>query len=323
MTDFLRTQGVLSLGSRLRALSDQLFKEGDLVYKRHGIPMHGRWFPVISLVSLSEKPISVTYIADQTGFSHPYVSTQAQKMIKLGYLQDERCTKDERRRLLSLTQKGEELIEQARPVWDNFKKVACASVENSGSDFLDAVERFEKEIKLRPWSQEVNKLMHDEVVIIDYDPQYKKDFARLNIEWLEKYFSVEAVDQEYFDFPEKKILQKGGRIFFAKLSNQIVGTCALFHEGDGVYELAKMGVNQSYQGKGVGAKLIEHSVACFKSMQGRELFLETHSSLQTAIRLYKKHGFVDQGHRKPGSVYARSEVYMVLDSVPKIKSFRK
>jgi len=314
MTDFLRTQGVLSLGSRLRALSDQLFKEGDLVYKRHGIAMHGRWFPIISLISLSNEPISVTYIANETGFSHPYVSTQAHKMIKLGYLKDQRCKKDERRRLLSLTSKGEMLIEQAKPVWDKFKKVAFASVENSGSDFLDAVERFEKEIKIRPWSQEVNKLMHDDVEIIDYDPQFKKDFARLNVEWLEKYFSVESVDQEYFDFPEKKILQKGGRIFFARLGNHIVGTCALFHEGDGVYELAKMGVNNTYQGKGIGAKLVKHSIQSFKALGGTELYLETHSSLQTAIRLYKRYGFVDQGHRKPGSVYARSEVYMILEN---------
>jgi len=153
--------------------------------------------------------------------------------------------------------------------------------------------------------------MEQEIHIIDYDSRYKADFANLNIEWLEKYYKVEQVDKDYFANPEKKILNNGGSIYFAKIANKIVGTCALVHESDGIYEIAKMGVTSNFQGKGIGAKLLQHCIDEYKNKNGKELFLETHHYLQAAIRLYERFGFVNQGHRKPGSVYERSDVYMI------------
>jgi putative acetyltransferase len=41
------------------------------------------------------------------------------------------------------------------------------------------------------------------------------DFARLNIEWLERGFTVEPHDREVLGDPEAHILAPGGRILFA------------------------------------------------------------------------------------------------------------
>ena len=63
--------------------------------------------------------------------------------------------------------------------------------------------------------------------IIAYTPQYKKDFKRLNVEWISTYFTLEPHDLEQLDDPEGYILSKGGKIFFAKKDDDIIGTCAL------------------------------------------------------------------------------------------------
>jgi len=92
--------------------------------------------------------------------------------------------------------------------------------------------------------------------IVDFDPCWRDDFARLNVDWLERWFVVEAVDREVLGDPETHILANGGRVLFALLraadgSERAVGTVALKHEGEGVYELTKMAVEEGHRGAGV------------------------------------------------------------------------
>jgi putative acetyltransferase len=78
-----------------------------------------------------------------------------------------------------------------------------------------------------------------EIEIIDYQPDFKDDFKRLNIEWISRYFVLEAPDLEQLDDPEGSILQKGGRIYMARLGEQIIGTITLKKYNKTVYELSK------------------------------------------------------------------------------------
>ena len=51
--------------------------------------------------------------------------------------------------------------------------------------------------------------------ITGFDPRWREDFARLNLEWLRRWFVVEAFDEEVLGDPERHILADGGRILFA------------------------------------------------------------------------------------------------------------
>ena len=150
--------------------------------------------------------------------------------------------------------------------------------------------------------------------IVDYDPRWRADFARLNLDWLERYFVVEPIDRAVLSDPETHILAPGGRVLFAVDDGRAVGTVALKHEGDGVYELTKMAVDPVAQGRGIGALLMAGALAAFQAMQGRELFLESSSKLDTALRLYERSGFSHRPAPRPGSHYARADVYMVWDA---------
>jgi putative acetyltransferase len=154
------------------------------------------------------------------------------------------------------------------------------------------------------------------IEVIDFEPRYAADFRRLNVEWLEQYFRVEPVDLDVLEAPQEKIIDKGGAVFLARSGDEIVGTCALKHDGDGVYELTKMGVTTRRRGGGIGAALLGAAIDRFVALGGRSLYLETNRILEPAIRLYEHFGFVDQGRRKPGSVYQRSNVYMIWNGPP-------
>jgi len=147
--------------------------------------------------------------------------------------------------------------------------------------------------------------------ILTYEPQFQDDFRRLNVEWLEKYFVVEPVDEVIFDDPAGKILGPGGQIFFAQVDGIIAGTCAVIHKGNQVFELSKMGVNEVYQGRGIGRALIQTTIDWAQINNVRALMLETNQILETAIGLYKKMGFQPVA-LSPHSKYARSNYRMVL-----------
>lgn len=150
-----------------------------------------------------------------------------------------------------------------------------------------------------------------ELEILDYRPEWRDAFARLNLEWLESRFTVESLDRELLGDPERSVLAGGGCILFARLDGAIVGTVALLRDAEGVYELGKMAVTRALQGRGIGRALLAAAIARFRARGGRTLFLESHSSLHAALALYRAMGFEQQPGRRPGSHYARSDVYMI------------
>lgn len=134
--------------------------------------------------------------------------------------------------------------------------------------------------------------MTNEVRIVSYDPEYKEAFKALNEEWIKTFFTMEQGDYKLLDYPEEHILDKGGYIVFALLDNEPVGTCALVKaEASSTYELSKMAVSPTAQGKKIGYLLGQALVEKAKELKANKIFLETNSVLVPAIRLYEKLGF--------------------------------
>ncbi|HJR73724.1 MAG TPA: GNAT family N-acetyltransferase [Luteimonas sp.] len=150
--------------------------------------------------------------------------------------------------------------------------------------------------------------------IVDFDAVWRDDFARLNIDWLERFFVVEAIDREVLHDPETHILRPGGRILFAvDAKERAIGTVALKREGEGVYELTKMAVEPGHQGAGIGRALMVAVLKTYRELGGQELFLESSSKLAPALKLYESVGFVHKPAPRPGSHYQRADVYMVWE----------
>ena len=65
------------------------------------------------------------------------------------------------------------------------------------------------------------------IEIIPFSLEYESEIKTLNIEWLENFFEVEESDKKMLSSPQEYIIDKGGKIFYAKYKNQIVGTVTL------------------------------------------------------------------------------------------------
>src|SRR5512138_2787648 len=96
--------------------------------------------------------------------------------------------------------------------------------------------------------------------VVTYEPRWRDAFARLNREWIEAYFTLEAADLEVFADPAAAIVAPGGQIFFVIEGDEVLGTCAVVPHAPGVYEIAKMAVAPAARGRGYGDLLMEACV---------------------------------------------------------------
>jgi GNAT superfamily N-acetyltransferase len=150
------------------------------------------------------------------------------------------------------------------------------------------------------------------ITIIPYTPVYAEAFKSINEEWITKYFKMEASDYKALDHPQEYILDRGGAILVALDNEEPVGVCGLIKmdHPDYDFELAKMGVRPSMQGKGVGYLLGKAIIEKAKTLGAQKIYLETNSCLTPAIQLYYKLGFKDiKGLPTP---YERCDTQMEL-----------
>ncbi len=145
--------------------------------------------------------------------------------------------------------------------------------------------------------------------IVDFNPAYGNAFERLNKEWLERYFRVEAVDEMVLGDPVGQVLRPGGAILYAVEGQHVVGTVALKKHAANCYELTKMAVTERYQGAGIGRLLLNAAVRRFGELGGGMLYLESQRKLKPALALYESAGFKHVPRPSP-SEYERSDVYM-------------
>ena len=148
---------------------------------------------------------------------------------------------------------------------------------------------------------------------IDFRPELAGAFKALNAAWITKFFAMEAKDLAVLDDPVGKVIAPGGFIFFVMDAGEPVGCCALQALSDGGFEVAKMAVAESHQGRGLGRVLMQGCVDRAKAVGAPRLYIETNSALGPALGLYRSFGFVKlTGKTRGPGDYARVDVWMEL-----------
>jgi len=149
--------------------------------------------------------------------------------------------------------------------------------------------------------------------IYENNRNHLNEFIQLNEEWISKYFQIEKSDIELANDPSI-IINNGGYIFSLVENNNVVGVCALFNEGQGTYELARMAVTKNHQGKGYGKALITKCIEKAKELKARRLYLISNTKLKSAISLYEKCGFkCTKTGQHP--VYSRANIEMQYENI--------
>ena len=148
----------------------------------------------------------------------------------------------------------------------------------------------------------------NEIEIIPYSEEFAPFVKTLNVAWLEKYFVVEPFDEMVLSNPKEEIIDKGGKIFFAKYQNNIVGTFTLLKIDNHTFELSKMAVAENIQGLGIGKKMMDYCIEYAENNKIKKLVLYSNTILETAINMYRKYGFIEVS--LGSTVYKRANIKM-------------
>jgi DNA-binding MarR family transcriptional regulator len=143
--------GILAISTRLHRLSEQLRKDGALIYKAFGIDFELKWFPVIFTIYKKEIA-SVVEIANEIGYTHPSTITLLKELEKLELIQWEKDMQDERKRLFKLTSKGQTLIEKMKPVWELMSRI-LGDITDNKNNLLAAIDEAEDKIESQSFYQ--------------------------------------------------------------------------------------------------------------------------------------------------------------------------
>ncbi|WP_255487398.1 bifunctional helix-turn-helix transcriptional regulator/GNAT family N-acetyltransferase [Oceanospirillum sediminis] len=333
--DQMQKFGSLSLGSRLKRLSDRLMQDVTQIYQARGLALNPSFFPLFNLL-LQNGALSVTEAAEMLGVSHPAVSKVARKMMDEGWLNKKADPSDERRQQMYLTDQSNCLLEEIQPVWHEIKSYLDELMDRQEDHFLRSLNDFERRIDQEGFVSSVLERLNmrsrvAEVRIAGWQPELKRHFQRLNQNWLDRYFDGELteLDKQALGNPESYYLAKGGYIWFAGLNDRnvlnqsnpesspaedsvIVGTVALARHSAELFEISKMGVAADIQGMGIGRQLLLVALDKARELGAKEVYLESATKLERAIRLYRNMGFVEIPHPDGKSVYPRSDIYMTL-----------
>ncbi|HEX5124138.1 MAG TPA: GNAT family N-acetyltransferase, partial [Rhodanobacteraceae bacterium] len=240
------------------------------------------------------------------------------KLRKAGWIVRRTDKADARRGMLELTADAEKKLDRLGPVWCAIRRGARAAALRGQGSLIDALGAFERDIASGRLAAEIarerERVLAATVEVHSFRPEWAPHFDRINTEWLERWFAVEPVDRAMLSDPKTHVIDRGGAILFALLDGEVIGTCALLKEDDGVYELSKMAVETGFRGLGAGRKLAEAAVAEYERLGGTMLFLESNRRLAPALALYESVGFVHQPAPRPGSHYQRADVYMIYEA---------
>ncbi|ASK29106.1 MarR family transcriptional regulator [Chryseobacterium sp. T16E-39] len=152
----INESGILAISTRLQRLSEQLRKDGALIYKAFDIDFEPKWFPVI--FTLHHKHVlSVVEIANEIGYTHPSTISLLKELEKQKMIISKKDKQDERKRLIELAPKGLELIEKMKPVWELISTVLGEIADNE-NHLLKAIDEAEEKLANQSFLQRALQL---------------------------------------------------------------------------------------------------------------------------------------------------------------------
>jgi DNA-binding MarR family transcriptional regulator len=153
-SDHLDRLGALALASRLRRLSDQLMGDIVRIYRHHDLAFEPRWFGLFHLLG-ERQPLSIREAADALGVSHTSISQTVRELRRAKLLSATRDPRDGRRRRLTLTARGEALLHELEPLWQDCRSGAQDLLDEAGGTLLSVLGALERALDRRSLQRRV------------------------------------------------------------------------------------------------------------------------------------------------------------------------
>jgi GNAT superfamily N-acetyltransferase len=126
----------------------------------------------------------------------------------------------------------------------------------------------------------------------------------------QKYLEIQNYDAE-LEHLETKYGQPFGRLYIAYCDDQLAGCIGLRKIDDDNCEMKRLYVRPEFRGKQIGNQLVKKIIDDAKEIGYAHMLLDTLPFLQSAIHMYKQHGFYEIPSYNDSPM--TTSIYMRLD----------
>jgi DNA-binding MarR family transcriptional regulator len=141
--DVVRTLGFLCMGSRLRRIGERLQADTQEIIEEAGLGIQAGQYPFLAAIDRAG-PLTIGELAQAVGITQPGATRTVSQLLELGFVDMQPAPDDQRRRLVSLTAKGQGLVDYSKTeVWPRIAAAVtdlCGALEGPILDQLAAIE---------------------------------------------------------------------------------------------------------------------------------------------------------------------------------------
>ena len=149
--------GIISAGSRMKRLYDELFRDARELYKSFDINFDPKWFTMLYTL-YQQKENSITGLAKILRMSHPAIIKSIEGLEKAGWVKTEKSEKDKRSRVVKLTQQAIDERPRIEEIWQ-YMRSAFEEINKEGQlDFWEGLNEFERSLLKKPFKERVNEI---------------------------------------------------------------------------------------------------------------------------------------------------------------------
>ena len=160
--DIVREMGYLTLGSRFRRIGERFQSEVQRVLDDLGIPVQSSQFPALAAVERLG-PLTVGDLADAIGITQPGATRIMAQLSEAGLFDVRQSSEDQRRRLISLTDTGRQLVEIARrDLWPRIDAAVAEICDDLSGPLLEQLTTIENDLEATPLHRRITRQLHDQ-----------------------------------------------------------------------------------------------------------------------------------------------------------------
>lgn len=160
--DVVRELGYLTLGSRFRRIGERLQSEVQRVLDEMELPVQSSQFPALAAVDRLG-PLTVGDLAEAIGITQPGATRIMTQLSESGLLDVRQSSEDQRRRLISLTDKGRQLVETSKhDLWPRIDAAVAEICADLTGPLLEQLTAIERNLEATPLHHRVARQLHDQ-----------------------------------------------------------------------------------------------------------------------------------------------------------------
>jgi DNA-binding MarR family transcriptional regulator len=148
--DIVKSLGFLCLGSRFRRIGERLQADTQRIIEEFGVPMQSAQYPFLAAIDRAG-PLTTGQLAQAVGITQPGATRIISQLQELGYVDMQTSVEDQRRKLVSLTPKGRELVAfSKRLVWPRIERAVSELCDDLPGPILEQLTAIESRLADAP-----------------------------------------------------------------------------------------------------------------------------------------------------------------------------